>query len=516
MQSSTKQHGPLVSVLVPTFNRRRYLKEALAGLLGQTYGHFEAIVVNDGGETVADVVERFADPRLVLIERRENRGKAASLNQALAHASGKYVAYLDDDDLYYPQHLRRLVDALEGDTGCGLAYTDLYKVHCRILPDGARQVRGKVVNVSRDFDRFFLCYFNHALHVSLMHRRDLLERTGPYNECLRILIDWDMVRRLAFFTNFKHLHEVTGEFYAPVGECDRISHLGRIDRQAFVAQTLMIRTTRPPKPWPKMPDLSILALPDRIDESAADMIRHIYAMTFMPFEVYLPAAPSDLARLKIDMPNLVTVPATRGVSVEARVDAALDRLGGDYVAVVPQGVPMTILWIEDALHAAVHDAAGRTAFTLSGHTAARPAFVLDAAQLRRARDGAGDRPLVESLGAAHLEVREPQPRERALGFDRALQDAESLEAEGNWVQAAALYGQIGPRFGNQQWMRERAASALYRAGGRDDEALEIVRDLNSDRATVSTLLLEARLHKRCDRPREAVGLLERARLILKR
>jgi len=104
MESSTKQHGPLVSVLVPTFNRRRYLKEALAGLLGQTYGQFEAIVVNDGGEPVADVVERFADPRLVLIERRENRGKAASLNQALALASGKYVAYLDDDDLYYPQH----------------------------------------------------------------------------------------------------------------------------------------------------------------------------------------------------------------------------------------------------------------------------------------------------------------------------------------------------------------------------------------------------------------------------
>jgi len=507
--------GPLVSVLVPTFNRRRYLKEALAGLIGQTYGRFEAIVVNDGGEPVADVVERFADPRLALIERRETRGKAASLNEALEHASGKYVAYLDDD-LYYPQHLARLVGAMEGDPDCGAAYTDLYKVHCRILPGGARQVRGKVVNDSRDFDRFFLCYCGHALHVSLMHRRDLLERTGPYNERLSILIDWDMVRRLAFYTDFKHIREVTGEFTAPAGEPDRIWHAGRLDRQAFLADMLMIRTTRPPKPWPRMPDLSIVALPERIDELAAEMIRQIYAVTFMPFEVYLPAAPSDLARLKIDMPNLVTVPATRGASLQARLDAALAHLGGDYVAVVPQGVPLTILWVEDALHAALHDPTGRTAFTLCGHEAARPAFVLDAAQLRRAREGCGDLPLAESFRAAGIEVRDPRPREWALGFDRVLQGAESLEEDGNWVQAAALYKQIPPRFGNERWMRERAAAALYGAGGRDEEAIEIVRDLNRDRATVSTLLLEARIRRRGDRLREAVGLLERARLILKR
>jgi len=505
--------GPLVSVLVPTFNRRRYLREALASLLGQTYGRFEAIVVNDGGEPVDDVVRGFADPRLALIERRENRAKAASLNEALRHASGAYVAYLDDDDLYYPHHLARLVEALEADTDCGAAYTDRYTVYCRILPGGERQVRGKVVNVSRDFDRFVLSCVNHVPHVSLMHRRDLLEQTGPYNEQLSILIDWDIVRRLAFFTDFVRVGDVTGESYTPVGASDRIWHGGRLDRQTFLANTLRIRTTRPPKPWPRMPDLSIVALPDRIDEAAADMIRQIYAMTFMPFEVYLPAAPPEVARLRIDMPNLVTVPATGG-SIEARLDAALDRLGGDYVAVVPHGVPMPTLWVEDALHAAVHDSIGRTAFTLTGHSAARPAFVLGAAALRRAREGRGERSLLESIHAAGLQVRPPQPRERALGFDRVLQAAESLEEDGNWVQAAALYKRIPPRFGNERSMRERAAAALYRAGKRDAEALRIVRDLNGKRATVSTLLLEARLHRRSDRLREAVGLLERARLIL--
>lgn len=506
--------GPLVSVLVTTFNRRRYLREALAGLLGQTYGRFEAIVVNDGGEPVADVVEHFADPRLTLIERRENRGKAASLNEALARASGTYVAYLDDDDRYYPHHLARLVETLEGDTDCGAAYSDLYTVRCRILPDGRRQVRGKVVSVSRDFDRFFLCCSGHALHMSLMHRRDLLQRTGPYNQRLSMLIGWDMVRRLAFYTDLEHVRDVTGECYAPAGEPDRTWRAGQLDRQAFLAETRLIRTTRPPKPWPRMPDLSVIALPDRIDDLAADRIRRLYAVTFMPFEVYLPAAPSDVARLGIDMPNLVPVPAAGGVSVEARVDAALDRLGGDYVAVVPHGVPMTLLWVEDALHAAVGDPTGRTAFTLTGHSEVRPAFVVGAGQLRRARAGRGERRLLDSLRGVGAEVREPRPGEWALGFERVFQAAESLEEEGNWVQAAALYNQIHPRFGNTRWMRERAAAALYRAGGRDDEALDIVGDLNRGRPTVSTLILEARLHRRCDRLNDAVGLLERARSIL--
>lgn len=511
----TTRDDPLVSVIVPTFNRRRYLREALVSLLGQTYGRFEAFVVNDGGAPVRDIIEGLADARLALIERRENRGKAASLNEALGRARGTYVAYLDDDDLYYPGHLARLVAALEGSAGCGAAYTDLYKVHCRLRPDGTRQVLGKVVNVSRDFDRFLLCYFNHALHVSLMHRRDLLEKTGPYNESLGILIDWDIVRRLAFFTDFAHVGEVTGEFYAPVGPCDRISHVGRLDRQAFLASVLRIRTARPPKPWPRMPDLSVVALVDGADEAAAELIRQIYAFTFMPYEVYLPLPPTALARLRIRMPNLVTVPTADGAGAEARLDAALDRLGGDYVAVVPQGLVPQPLWVEDALHAALHGT-GRTAFTLAGHSEARPALVVGAEAMRQARAGRQGRPLAESLRAAGIEIREALPREWALRFDRVLQDAEALEGEGNWIQAAALYGQIGRRFGNDRWMRERTAAALLKAGTRDDEALALCRRLNGEGATVSTLLLEARLHKRADRLNEAVGLLERADLMLHR
>jgi len=517
MAPDHRKADPLVTVLVPTYNRRLYLAEALASLVAQTYANFEAIVVNDGGVSVRDVVDRFADPRLALIERSENRGVAASLNEGLGLARGRYVAYLGDDDRYYPRHLERLVETLRDHPDCGVAYTDLYKVHCRIRPDGSRQVLGKVVNISRDFDRFFLCYFNHTLHVAAMHRRDLLERTSPYDESLRVLVDWDLMRRLAFFTDFVHVPEVTGEFYAPVAHSDRVSEKGRADRQAFTATVLKIRSARPPKPWPKMPDLSIVLLPETA-EAAGRMVREIYAWTFMPFEVYLPMPSADLDRLRIRMPNCVTVPAEAGASPAARVDAALAHATGDYVAVVPGQTQIGSLWVEDALHAAV-GGEGRTAFALAGAEASDPPGVvlpMDAlARARRQACGAavGKASVADSLRAVGIALRPPEPQECTLRFDRALQAAQRREEEGNPLQAAAVYAGIEEQLGNARWMRKRRAQALYEAGGRDAEALALCRDLNR-RPTPETLLLEARLHRRADRFEEAVDRLEHARRIL--
>ncbi|HEW79669.1 MAG TPA: glycosyltransferase, partial [Phycisphaerales bacterium] len=78
--------GPMVSVLVPTFNRPRYLSEALASALHQSYRNLQVIVINDGGEDVSDIVNSFNDQRIIFINRKENHGKAFSLNEALARA----------------------------------------------------------------------------------------------------------------------------------------------------------------------------------------------------------------------------------------------------------------------------------------------------------------------------------------------------------------------------------------------------------------------------------------------
>jgi len=512
VSAESGKRGPLVTVLLPTYNRRRCLAEALAGVLRQTYRDLEIFVVRDGGEEVGDIVRSFPDPRVVFIDRKENRGKPFSLNEALARARGKYVAYLDDDDVYYPDHVRTLVDALEGPTDCQAAYSDLYKTSCEVTPGGNRRVLSKQVEISRDFDRFLMLHFNHVLHVSLMHRRDLLDRTGPYNEQLNILIDWDITRRLSFFTDFHHVPAVTGEFYSPMGESDRISCRRRKDSQEYLRNLLAIRTTRPPKPWPKMKDLSIILLADRLDERTVNVMLRIWRYAFYPYKLLIPVPAADMGRLNVRMPNVELVPVNPLSSPAERVDAALRRCEGDYVAVVPCAMAVEEMWVERPLYALMHSTA-REGFLLEGATPRSWAAVLRRTDLDQARRAHVHLSVQASLTAANIQVRQPQEEEMPFQFDELLRQAKLAEADGDWTAAARLFERMGERFGNHLWMKTMAARAYFEAGDHPT-AGRLSGQVNLQRPTVDTLLLEAKVCRRKQDFDTAIRLLSQAEQML--
>ena len=108
-----QQNKCIVSVLLCTYNRPVQLRQSLASIVAQTYQDFEVIVVNDGGDARAEeVVKEFSSPN-VRYFTQEHGGHRAALNHALREARGKYIAYLDDDDIYFPNHLKTLVNAAE-------------------------------------------------------------------------------------------------------------------------------------------------------------------------------------------------------------------------------------------------------------------------------------------------------------------------------------------------------------------------------------------------------------------
>ncbi|MFZ2146843.1 MAG: glycosyltransferase [Sedimentisphaerales bacterium] len=508
-----KKAGPVVTVLVPTFNRRRYLAGALASVVRQSYRNLQIIVINDGGEEVSDIVNSFGDERLIFINRKENRGKAFSLNEALARAEGKYVAYLDDDDLYYPNHIETLVDALENNSDFQVAYSDLYKVYCKVCPDGSRKVLSKVVEISRDFDRFFMLYYNHVLHVSLMHRRDLLEKTGPYNENLKILIDWDMTRRLVFFSDFYHVPEITGEFYQPDGDCDRISVQWRKNEKEYTRNILTIRTTRPPKPWTKLGDMSIIFTTDQLNKQAGTTLGSIWQRTFYPYELYLPLPTADYEKLDTDMPNIIPVPVNPLSSEVQRIDTALARCEGEYIAIVPSGFRMREFWVEDSLHALVNSSANNEGFELEDSTDKLWAVVVRKNDLQHARRIFPNLSVRESLNAAGVSIRRLQPEEIPFQFDQLLEKAKSAGKNGNWSKAAEMFEYITEHYQNELWMKTLAAKASFKAGGYI-RAAELSHEVNLQRPTVDTLLLEAKVkHERKDF-NSAIKLLEKAEQIL--
>ena len=509
VENLNAKFGPLVSVLIPTYNRPEYLRTALASVISQDYGNIEILVIRDGGDRIGGVIGSFNDPRMVFIDRDENRGIAFTLNEGLARATGKYICYLGNDDLYYRHHVSTLVNALENETDCLVAYSDLYRTYCRVGQDGTREVLSKVLEVSRDFDRFVMLYFNHALHVSLMHRRDLVEKIGPYNEQLNVLIDWDLTRKLCFFTDFYHVNEITGEYYSPVGESDRVSVRRRKDANDYLRNIVAIRTTRPAKPWPKIEDVSIIFVGEGLNQHSAGMLASIWRHTFYPYELYLPLSQADLARLDAGMPNIITVPVEADASPGGRVDAALAKCAGEYTAVLPDGFEIREFWLEDSLYGLLAGSGDGEGFELEGSTDKLCAVVLKTDDLRDARRRFPGMSVRESLSAAGIEIRRVRPDEIPFQFDQLLCQSVSAEKEANWAEVGRMFENIAGRYGNELWVKSRAAEAYFKAG-EFDKAGEVARQLNERRPTVDTLLLEAKL-KRCKKDfREAIVLLEEA------
>ncbi|MFC2067700.1 glycosyltransferase [Chloroflexota bacterium] len=199
--------GPLIDIIMATYNGRKYIGNAIKSVLSQTYQNWNLIIVNDGGEDIGDVLDKFKNDKIKYI-KAEHKGKAHALNVGIKHSRGEFINYLDDDDILYPIHLEVLVKAaLEQKTD--FVYSDWYQVS---LDENGREVRRKF-EYRQDVDPWMLICQNYINHKCILHRRSLLDTAGLYDEELDILIDWDMIRRLFFISKPYHTWSVTSELF---------------------------------------------------------------------------------------------------------------------------------------------------------------------------------------------------------------------------------------------------------------------------------------------------------------
>ncbi len=118
---------PVVSVIIPTYNRADMLDEALRSVFAQTYKDFEVIVVDDGStDHTRSVVDKY--PHRVRYVHQENQGHALAKNTGIAAADGGYIAFLDDDDTWLPRKLELQMDVLENNPDVDLVYGAGYRV----------------------------------------------------------------------------------------------------------------------------------------------------------------------------------------------------------------------------------------------------------------------------------------------------------------------------------------------------------------------------------------------------
>lgn len=105
---------PLISVCIPSYKNEEFIAATLESVLKQTYRNLEIIITDDRSpDNTVSAVKRFSDPRIRLFENRLNLGVGGNWNEALSHATGKYIKLMGADDLIYPECIQRQVDALE-------------------------------------------------------------------------------------------------------------------------------------------------------------------------------------------------------------------------------------------------------------------------------------------------------------------------------------------------------------------------------------------------------------------
>lgn len=202
-----RANGPLASVIVRTYNRPRFLERALSSIAAQKYKNVEAVVVNDAGDAVDEIVAKFPFARLIVNEK--NLGTTPSANVGLRAARGEYVGLLDDDDMLFPDHLARHVDALERSGGAASS-SDAITCYLELTPFSDYACYGYRVALARHIDRSDIYVRDPVAPMAVLMRRAVLDSLGGFNETVDFAEDWEVWIRIAERYDILHVPHVTG------------------------------------------------------------------------------------------------------------------------------------------------------------------------------------------------------------------------------------------------------------------------------------------------------------------
>lgn len=111
---------PFLSVIIPLYNKESFIQNTLQSVLNQTYTDFEVIIVNDGStDRSLEIVSEFKNDKIIVINQ-QNSGASATRNKAILEAKTNYIAFLDADDYWFPNHLEELVKLIQDFPNCGM------------------------------------------------------------------------------------------------------------------------------------------------------------------------------------------------------------------------------------------------------------------------------------------------------------------------------------------------------------------------------------------------------------
>lgn len=189
---------PKVSVIVPTYGGSTSLKRAVESALNQSYNNYEIIVVDDNNpgtqerRVTENIMKIFANcSKVIYIQHERNKNGAAARNTGVLHSSGEYIAFLDDDDLYYPNKINRQVHFLESNKQYSCCY-------CWRIENNSIKISSELKG---DLSKEILSMEFTPCTIALMMTKSSFNQISGFNESFRRHQDYEFLLR--YFAHYK-------------------------------------------------------------------------------------------------------------------------------------------------------------------------------------------------------------------------------------------------------------------------------------------------------------------------
>lgn len=234
--------SPLISIVIPTYNRAGLIGKAIQSILDQSYENWELIVVdNYSDDNTKEVIESFNDDRILMLFTPRTGSVAASRNLGVAHSNGEWIAFLDSDDWWLPEKLKHVSKAMRNSPD--LIYHDLQIVNANGAP--MRQKRTKSRKLKEPIYLHLLLNGNNIALSSVVVRKTIFTQVDGMNESpsLFAVEDYDTWLRIAQITNrFKYINKTLGVYRLHDGNIGKINNFKYLSNA--IAPHLALLNTR--------------------------------------------------------------------------------------------------------------------------------------------------------------------------------------------------------------------------------------------------------------------------------
>ena len=202
--------APLVSIIMPVYNRASFLEVAIKSIINQSYQNWELIIIDDAStDSSQNIIKNFIrqEPRIKLLKNSTNQHIVYSRNKGLKKAQGKYIAFLDSDDRALPERLERQVNFMENNPKVGVcgSAVELINTTGKILKVRSYPEKDAEIRVA-----FF--FFNPILQSTAIVRKECFDKLGFFDDQFRNAEDLNIWFRFGNQYLLHNLPEVLGQY----------------------------------------------------------------------------------------------------------------------------------------------------------------------------------------------------------------------------------------------------------------------------------------------------------------